>query len=190
MITRTHKPSQTHSVFPNHNAEKTRLTPLSKNYFFCSLLLSLPPKHFLIIFSGNQRPKIVKKLPKGEKKDFFFYNLFNIFPLLSRKKTKPLTFSALFVTGNRKTARENVPLKIFLLFFFFLLFCILPLRVIEKITTYIFFSKFRLKVPETAAKRAQVSFFTNYIFPQWLREHIHIPAHTTSFRPIMTKKRA
>ena len=122
---------------------------------------------------------MVKKTPKKDKNKFsVFYNLFNIFPLLSRKKTKPLTFSALFVTGNRKTGRGNVPLKIFL-FFFFLLFCILPLRVIEKITTYLFFSKFRLKVPKSAAKRAKVSFFTNYLFPVVI-PRTHTPSQTHS----------
>ena len=41
VILRTHIPSQTDSVFPNQNAEKTRLTPFSKNYFF--LLSSSSP---------------------------------------------------------------------------------------------------------------------------------------------------
>ena len=39
VITRTHTPSQTHSVFPTHNASKTCLTPFSYIYFF---LLSTP----------------------------------------------------------------------------------------------------------------------------------------------------
>ena len=123
---------------------------------------------------------MVKKAPKKDKNKFsVFYNLFHIFPLPLRKKSKPLTFSALFVTGNRKTARENFQLKIFLFLFFFLLFCILPFRVIEKITTYLFFSKFRLKVPKTAAKRAQVSFFTNYLFSAVItRTHTHTHTHS------------
>ena len=58
---------------------------------------------------------MVKKLRKGEKKIlFFFYNLVHIFPLPLRKNTKPLTFSALFITRNRKTVWENIPCKIFL----------------------------------------------------------------------------
>ena len=62
---------------------------------------------------------MVKKAHKKDKnKNLFFYNLFHIFFLPLRKKTKPLTLSALFVTGNRKTLRENVPLKIFFLFLF------------------------------------------------------------------------
>ena len=64
VILRTHIPSQTHSVFPNQNAEKTRLTPFSKNYFFFALYsFSLPPKHFLIIFSGNLTTKNSEKAP-------------------------------------------------------------------------------------------------------------------------------
>ena len=39
VITRTHTPTHTHSVFPTENALKTRLTPFSLNYFF---LLSTP----------------------------------------------------------------------------------------------------------------------------------------------------
>ena len=72
---------------------------------------SLPPKHFLIIFFGKLATKNGQKTSRKEEKIFFFffYIFFHIFPLPLRKKTKPLTFSALFITGNRKTARENVP---------------------------------------------------------------------------------
>ena len=124
---------------------------------------------------------MVKKLPKGEKIFSFFFNLFHIFPLTLRKKTKPLTFSALFITGNRKNARENVPSKIFFLVFFFLLFCIIPLLVIGKITTFPFFSKFRLKVPKTDAKGAQVSFFSNYLFSPCDYANTYTYPHTLRF---------
>ena len=126
---------------------------------------------------------MIKKAPKKNKNKFsFFFIIYLTFSLSSHgKKKKPDTFSALFVTGNTKTARENVPLKMFL-FFFFLLFCILPLCVIEKIATYLFFSKFRLKVPKTAAKRAQVSFFTNYLFSA-LIPRTHTPSQTHSVFP-------
>ena len=97
------------------------------NTFFLKLLFfplysfSLPPKHFLIIFSGKLATKNGQKnLPKGGKIFFlFFYNFFHIFPLPLRKKTKALTFFPLFITGNRKTASENVFLKNFFFFFFF-----------------------------------------------------------------------
>ena len=155
---------------------------------------------------------MVKKAPKKDRNKFsVFYNLFHIFPLLLRKKTKPLTFSALFVTGNRKTARKR-PIKnfSFFFFFFFLLFCILPLPL--KIFLFFFFFfftflhptaprnqknchlpfflKFRLKVPKTAAKRDQVSFFTNYLFSAVItRTHTPTHTHTPSFLTTMLKKR-
>ena len=110
VITRTHTPTHTHSVFPTHYAlKKTLNTCFLKIHFFSLYSFSLPPKHFLIFFSGKvATKKWSKNLPKEGKKFSFFYNFFHIFPLPLRKK-KPLTFSALFITGNRKTARENVP---------------------------------------------------------------------------------
>ena len=95
-----------------------------KFLFFALYSFSLPPKHFLIIFSENLRPKmVIKKSLKDKNKFSFFYIFISHFPSpLTEKKTKPLTFSALFVTGNRKNARENVPLKIFFLLFFFSFF--------------------------------------------------------------------
>ena len=165
MITRTHTPSRTHSVFPKHNAEKTRLTPFSKNYFFCSLLLLLTPETLPNhLFRQTNDQKWLKKLPKRTKINFlFFYKLFHIFPLPLRKKTKPLTFSALFITEIGKPQGKR-HIKIFFLLFF-LLFCILPLRVIVKITTYLFFSKFRLKVPKTAVSALKFHFLQNTFFP-------------------------
>ena len=90
-------------------------------FFFALYSFSLPPKHFLIIFSGKLATKNGQKTSRKEEKNFFlsFYKLFHIFPLPLPKKTKPFTFSALFIIGNRKTARENVLLK--KVFFFFLL---------------------------------------------------------------------
>ena len=120
---------------------------------------------------------MVKKLPKGEKIFSFFNNLFHIFPLPLRKKTKPLRFSALFITGNHllfppfftpeigktqgKTCHKNF---LFCFLFFFLLFCTLPLLVIGKITTYLFFPNsdlMCLKMPLSALKFnfLQITFF-------------------------------
>ena len=124
------------------------------NTFFLKLLFfplysfSLPPKHFLIIFSGKLTTKNGQKTSLKKDKNFlFFYNLFHIFPLPLRNKTIPLTFFPVFITGNRKTARENVLLKIFFFFFFFLTFFhpIAPRN--RKNYHLLFFWKFRLKVP-------------------------------------------
>ena len=124
---------------------------------------------------------MVKKHPERSKKFFsFFYNFFHIFPLPLRKKTKPLTFSALFITGNRKTARENVLLK--KIFFFFSLFSTLPLLVIGKIATYLFFrnSDFKCsKMPISAHKFhfLQITFFSAVI------TRTHTPTNTHSVFP-------
>ena len=108
---------------------------------------------------------MVKKPPESRKKFFsFFYNLFHIFPLPLRKKTKPHTFFPLFITGNRKTARENVLLKKFFFLFFFFFFSTLPLFVIRKITTYLFFRNSHLKCPKMPISVLKFHFFTNYLF--------------------------
>ena len=82
-----------------------------KLHFFPLYSFSLPPKNFLIIFSGKLATKNGQKTSRKEEKNFFFF--FIIFFTFSLspygKKPKALTFSALFITGNRKTARENVP---------------------------------------------------------------------------------
>ena len=110
VITRTHH-LPTHTPFFQPIMSKNALyTFFSKLPFFALYSFSLPPKHFLIIFSGKLATKNGQKTSRKEEKNvFLFYNFFHIFPLPLRKKTKPLTFSALFITGNRKTARENVP---------------------------------------------------------------------------------
>ena len=112
----------THTPFFRPIMCKKRLHLFLKITFFCSLILLLTPETLPNhLFRKTNHQKVVKKLPKGEKKFSFFYNLFHIFPLPLRKKTKPLTFFPLFTTGNRKSARENVLLKIFFFFFFFFL---------------------------------------------------------------------
>ena len=73
------------------------------------------------------------------------------------------------------------------IFFFFFTFFSLPLLVIEKNYHLPFFPKFREKVLKNPAKRAQVSFFTNYVFSaQITRTH----THTLFYGPIMRKNRA
>ena len=123
-----------------------------------------------------------KKLPKGEKKIFFFFhNLFNIFPLPLRKKTKPLTFFPLFITGNRKTARENVLLKK-IFSFFFLNFCTLPLLEIGKITTYLFFRNSDLKCPKMPLSALKFH-FSQITFSFAVITRTHTPTQTQSVFP-------
>ena len=79
--------------------------------FFCSLLLLLTDETLSNhLFRQTSDQKGSKNLKIGGKFFFFFfYNFFHIFPLPLRKKAKPLTFSALFIIGNRKSTRKNVP---------------------------------------------------------------------------------
>ena len=74
VITRTHTPTHTHSIFPTHYAlKKTLNTCFLKIHFFSLYSFSLPPKHFLIFFSGKvATKKWSKNLPKGGKKFSFF----------------------------------------------------------------------------------------------------------------------
>ena len=73
------------------------------------------------------------------------------------------------------------------IFFFFFTFFSLPLLVIEKNYHLPFFPKFREKMLKNPAKRAQVSFFTNYVFSAVItRTH----THTLFYGPIMRKNRA
>ena len=82
-----------------------------------------------------------------------------------------------------KTARKNVHEN----FFFFFTFFSLPLLVIEKNYHLPFFPKFREKVLKNPAKRAQVSFFKNYVFSAVItRTH----KHTLFYGPIIRKNRA
>ena len=119
VITRTHH-LPTHTPFFRHIMSKKRALHLFlKITFFCSVLLLLTPETLPNhLFRQTNHQKKLKSSLKEKKKFSFFYNLFHIFPLPLRKKTKPLTFSPLFITGNRKTGRENVLLKKFFFFFF------------------------------------------------------------------------
>ena len=96
--------------------KKRTLHLFLKITFFCYLYLLLTPEKLPNhLFPQTNNQKWSKNLRKGEKNFlFFFYNLVHIFPLPLRKNTKPLTFSALFITRNRKTVWENIPCKIFL----------------------------------------------------------------------------
>ena len=109
VITRTHHLPTHTPFFRPIMSKKWALHLFLKITFFCSVLLLLTPEHFLINFSGKLTTKNGQKTSQRRKFFFsFFYNFFHIFPLPLRKKTKPLTFFPLFITGNRKTGRENV----------------------------------------------------------------------------------
>ena len=73
------------------------------------------------------------------------------------------------------------------IFFFFYFFLPAAPRNEKKITTYLFFRNSEKKCSKKPAKRAQVSFFTNYVFSAVItRTH----THTLFYGPIMRKNRA
>ena len=121
MITRTnHLPTHT-PFFRPIMSKKRALHLFLKITFFCSLLLLLIPETLPNHLSGKLATNNGQKTSRKEEKTFFFfYNFFSHFPsLLTEKNKTTFIFFALFITGNRKNARENVPSEIF---FFFLTF--------------------------------------------------------------------
>ena len=121
----------------------------------------------------------MKKLPKGEKQFLKKKIIYFIFSLCSdHKKRKLFPFSTNLIPEIRKS-HGKTSIKFF---FFFLIFCTLPLLVMEKKIPLTFFPKFREKVLKNPPKCAQVSLFTNYVFSAvFTRTHTHLPTHTLYF---------
>ena len=125
---------------------------------------------------------MVKKLPKGEKKIFFFFLIYFTFSLSPYgKKQNHLLFPSFLSPEIRKPQRKRSHKKFFFLFFFWTFLHPTAPRT-RKNYQFSFFSKFRLKVPKTAAKGAQVSVFSNYLFSSVIAR-THIPTHTHSVFP-------
>ena len=110
--------------------------------FFPLYSFSLPPKHFLIIFSGKLTTKNGQKT--GGKFFFIFFKIYFTFSLSPYgKKQNHLLFSPFLSPEIGKPQGKTTFKK---KFFFFSLFSTLPLLVIKNYH-FPFFSKFRLKVP-------------------------------------------
>ena len=131
---------------------------------------------------------MVKKPPERRKNFFpFFIIFFTFFLSPYGKKQNHLLFPTFLSLEIEKPQGKTSHKK----FFFYLNF--LDPTAPRNDTNYHlpFFSKFRLQVPQNAAKRAQVSFFTNYLF--FRRDYTNTSpthTHTPFFRHIMSKKRA
>ena len=109
VITRKHHLPTHTPFFRPIMSKKWALHLFLKITFFLLCTPSPYPRTFPNqLFRQINDQKWSKNLPKEEIFFSFFNNFFHIFPLPSRKKTKPLTFSPFFITGNRKTGRENV----------------------------------------------------------------------------------
>ena len=120
VITRTHHLPTHTPFFRPIMSKKWALHLFLKITFFLLCTPSPYPRTFPNqLFRQTNDQKWSENLPKEEFFFSFFYNFFHIFPLPLRKKTKPLTFFPLFITGNRKTGRENVLEKKYFFFFFF-----------------------------------------------------------------------
>ena len=94
-----------------------------RNTFFLKLLFfplysfSLPPKHFLIIFSGKLATKNGQKPPERRKKLFsFFYNFFTFFLSPYGKKQNNLLFPPFLSLEIEKSQGKTSHKK----FFFFI----------------------------------------------------------------------
>ena len=121
---------------------------------------------------------MVKKTSRKEEKFFFlFFIMFFIFSLSPYgKKQNHLLFPPFLSLEIEKPEGKTSLKKNF--FFFLTFFHPTTLRN-QKNYHLSFFSKFRLKVPLNAAKRAQVSFFTNCLFSR--RDYANTsPTHTHS----------
>ena len=133
---------------------------------------------------------MVKKPPERRKIFLSFFIIYFTFSLSPYgKKQNHLLFPP-FLSSEIEKPQGKTYHKNFFFFFFFLLFCILPLFVIGKITTYLFFSKFRLKLPYNADKRAEVSFFTNYLFFRRDYADLYTYPHTLRFSDTLRLKNA
>ena len=141
------------------------------NTFFLKLLFfplysfSSPPKHFLIIFSGNLATNNGQKTSRKEEKFFFFFFKFFTFSLSPYgNKQNHLLFPP-FLSSEIEKPQGKTSHKKFFFFFFFLHFCILSLLVIGKITTYLFFRKSDLKCPKIPISALKFHFLQITFFP-------------------------
>ena len=123
-------------------------------------------KNFLNIFSGKLTTKNCQKISLKEEKIFsFFFIIFFTFSLSPYgNKQNHLLFLPFLSSEIEKPQGKTSHKKFFFFFFFFFLFCTLPLLVIGKITTYLFFRNSDLKCPKMPINALKFFFFTNYLF--------------------------
>ena len=92
-----------------------------KLLFFALYSFSLPPKHFLIIFSGKPTTKNSEKAPQRRKKIFFFFIIYFTFSLSPyENKQNHLLFSP-FISPEigKPQAKTSFSKNCFFLFFFY-----------------------------------------------------------------------
>ena len=173
-------------------SKKRALHLFLKITFFPSLLLLLTPETLPNhLFRQTSDQKWSKNLPKGGK-DFLLFLIFFFTCSLSPygNEQNHLLFPSFLSSETEKPQGKTSHQKYFFFFFFFFTF-LHPTAPRNRENYHLpFFWKFRLKVPKNAAKRAQVSFFTNYLFSAVItRTHTHTHTHSV-FPTHYPKKRA
>ena len=124
---------------------------------------------------------MVKKPPERRRNFFLFFIHFFTFSLSPYGiKQNHLLFPPFLSPEIGKSQGKNVLLKkIFFFFFFFFLFCILPLIVIGKITTYLFFRNSDLKCPKMPISALKFHFLQIIFFSTVItRTHTHTHTHS------------
>ena len=120
----------------------------------------------------------MKKLPKGEKKIFVFFSISFIFSLFPYGKKQHHLLFPPFLSPEIGKPQGKTSHKFFIFFLTFLH----PTAPRNRKNYHLpFFSKFRLKVPKTGAKGAQVSFFSNYLFSPRDYANTYTYPHTLRF---------
>ena len=125
---------------------------------------------------------MVKKPPERRKKFFSFFIIFFTFSLSPYgKKQNHLLFSP-FLSPEIGNRMEKRPIRNFFFFFFISLFWTLPLLVIRKITTYLFFRNFDLKCPKMPLSALKFHFLQITFFSAVIARTHHLPKYTPFFR--------
>ena len=123
---------------------------------------------------------------------FLFFVIFFRLSLSSYGNKQNLLLFPSFLSSETEKPQGKTSHKkfFFFFFFFFLIFCILPLLVIGKITTYLFFRHSDLKCPKMPISALKFHFLLISFFSAVITRTNHLPTHNPFFRPIMCKKRA
>ena len=134
---------------------------------------------------------MVKKPPERRKIFFPFFIIFFTFSLSPYGKKQNHFLFPPFLSLEIEKPQGKTSHKIFFFFFFFYLtFWMLPLLVIRKITTYLFFRNSDLKFPKMPLSALKFHFFQITFFSAEITRRHHLPTHTPFFRHIMSEKRA
>ena len=165
VITRTHH-LPTHTPFFRPIMSKKRaLHLLLKITFFSSLLLLLTtetlPNH---LFRQTSDQKWSKNLPKGGKDFFLFLIIFFTFSLSPYVNEQNHLLFPSFLSSETEKPQGKTSHKNFF-FFLFDFFCTLPLLVIRKITTYLFFRNSDLKCAKMPLSALKFHFLQITFFP-------------------------